>query len=202
MSDYIHTIITSDTCPDLRCFVSNTFYIIYSTFKYLSWSQVFRVRLHSYYYNFRYLSWSQVFRVRLHSYCYNFRYLSWSQVFRVRLHSYCYNFRYLSWSQVFRVKYLLYYIQYLEIPLLISGVSCQIPFILYTVPSNTCPDLRCFVSDYIHTVITSDTCPDHRCFVSNTFYIIYSNFRYLSWSQVFRVKYILYYIQYYTPISL
>ncbi len=92
--------VTSDTCPDLRCFVPNTFYIIYS------------------------------------------------------------NFRYLSRSQVFRVKYLLYYIQYLEIPVPITGVSCQIPFILYTV--------------------TSDTSPDLRCFVSNTFYIIYSNFRYLS----------------------
>ncbi len=116
VSDYIHTVITSDTCPDHRCFVSHTFYIIYS------------------------------------------------------------NFRYLSWSQVFRVKYLLYYIQYLEITVLITGVSCHIPFILYTV--------------------TSDTCPDHRCFLSHTFYIIYSNFRYLSWSQVFRVTYLLYYIQY------
>ncbi len=36
------------------------------------------------YSNFRYLSWSQVFRVRLHSYCYNFRYLFWSQGFRVK----------------------------------------------------------------------------------------------------------------------
>ncbi len=174
--------------------MSNTFYIIYSNFRYLSWSQGFHVRLHSYCYNFRYLSWSTGVSCQIPFILYTVT-SDTSPDLRCFVSNTFYiiysNFRYLSWSQGFRFKYLLYYIQYLEIPLLISGVLCHIPFILYTVTSDTCPDLRCFVSKtFILYTVTSDTCPDLRCFVSNTFYIIYSNFKYLSWSQVFRVKYL------------
>ncbi len=49
-------------------------------------------------------------------------------------------------------------------------LRCFVSDIHTVLTSDTCPDLRCFVSD-IHTVLTSNTCPDLRCFVANTFYI-------------------------------
>ncbi len=192
--------VTSIIWPDLRCFVSNTFYIIYSNFRYLTWSQVFCVKYLLILYTVTPDTCPDLrcFRVNTFYITYgNFRYLSWSQCFVSNTFYIIYsNFRYLTWSQVFSVKYILYYIQKLQIPVLIAGCFVSNTFyIIYSKLQDTCPDLRCFVSDYIHTVITSDTCPDRRCFVSNTFYIIYGNFRYLSWSQVFCVKYLLYYIQ-------